>query len=80
MVEDTIRRFIAEELSSNSIRESLTDDYPLLERGILDSLGLFQLVGYIESEFGVEVHDEDLIPKHFGTIHDIAALVVLKRS
>jgi acyl carrier protein len=80
MIEDAIRKFIAEELSSNGVGESITDDYPLLERQVLDSLGLFQLVGFLETEFGVEVDDEELVPSNFGTIADIARLVGAKRA
>jgi peptidyl carrier protein len=80
MVEDSIRRFIADELSFEGSVATLTPDYPLLERQVLDSLGLFQLVGYLESEFDVEIADEELIPGNFGTIEDIAKLVEAKRA
>jgi acyl carrier protein len=80
MIEDAIRKFIAEELSSNGLGESLADDYPLLDRQVIDSLGLFQLVGFLETEFGVEVDDEELVPGNFGTIGDIARLVDDKRA
>ena len=79
MTEDTIRRFINEELSGETVVPALSDDFPLLERQVLDSLGLFQLVGYLESEFGIEVSDEELIPANFGTIRDIARLIEGKR-
>ena len=78
MIENAIRQFIAEELNTDG--SSLSDDYPLLERNVLDSLGLFQLVGYLESEFGVEVQDEELVPQNFGTIADISRLVEAKRA
>lgn len=78
MIENAIRQFITEELNTDG--SILSDDYPLLERNVLDSLGLFQLVGYLESEFGVEVQDEELIPQHFGTIRDIAQLLRSKSA
>jgi acyl carrier protein len=80
MVEDSIRRFIADELSFEGVVSTLTPDYPLLERHVLDSLGLFQLVAYLESEFDVEIDDEELVPNNFGTIQDIARLVQEKRG
>jgi acyl carrier protein len=80
MLEDSIRRFIAGELSFEGSVATLTPDYPLLERQVLDSLGLFQLVGYLESEFDVEIDDEELVPGNFGTIEDIAKLVEAKRA
>ena len=80
MVEDTVRRFITEELAHEGAGGGITDDYPLLERQVLDSLGLFQLVGFLESEYGVEIDDEELVPDNFGTIGDIAKLVESKRG
>ena len=80
MTEDEIRRFIVEELSTNGGDDQITDDYPLLERNVLDSLSLFQLVSFLEEDFGVEVQDEELVPANFGTIRDIARLVDDKRA
>jgi acyl carrier protein len=80
MVENQIREYISQELASDRIDGQMTDDYPLLERQVLDSMGMFQLVAYLESEFGVEIEDEELVPTNFSTINDIARLVESKRS
>jgi acyl carrier protein len=78
VIEDRIKTFIEEELQ-NALGETLTPDYPLLQKEVLDSLGLFQLVSFIESEFGVEVADEELVPSFFGSISSIARFVEGKR-
>jgi acyl carrier protein len=75
MIENTIRSFIVDDLNANGSSRELADDYPLLDRGVLDSLGLFHLVSFLEDEFDIDVRDEELVPKHFGTIRDIARLV-----
>ncbi|MGH2597665.1 MAG: acyl carrier protein [Actinomycetota bacterium] len=75
MIEEKIRVFIVEELFYDDAGTGLANDFPLLDRQVIDSLGMFQLVGYLESEFGVEIFDEELIPQNFGTISDIARLV-----
>ena len=80
MTEDLIRRYIDEELAKDVLHEPLRDDDLLLERQILDSLGLFQLVGYLENEFDIEVRDEELVPANFGSVRDIARLVREKQS
>lgn len=80
MIEDKVTRFISEELSGGTQIETITTDYPLLERGVLDSLGLFQLVGFLESEYGVEIQDEELVPDNFGTVGNIARLIQAKRG
>lgn len=79
-IEDRVRGFIVEELNWQGSPAQLTDDYPLLEQGVVDSLGIFQIVSLIESEYGVEVQDEELVPEHFGTIAGIARLVEAKRG
>jgi len=73
-----ITSFLVDELHWEG--EPLTPDMELLETSVLDSMGIFQLVSYIESEFGVEVRDEDLVPERFNTINDIVALVESLRS
>ena len=80
MIEDKVRGFVLEEFSFEGDGDALGNDFPLLERHVIDSLGLFHLVGYLESEFGVEILDEELIPENFGTIADIARLVREKEA
>lgn len=53
----------------------LGENDPLLESGIVDSMGILQLVGFIESEFGIEVDDEEIVPDNFETMANIAAFV-----
>lgn len=76
--EDKLRAFILRELRADSTDRELTDDYPIIEQAVIDSLGIFEIVAFIESEFGVAVDDEDLVIDNFGTIRDIAKLVHAK--
>ena len=40
----------------------------LLSSGILDSLGILQLVGFIEEQFGIQIPDEDVVFENFQSI------------
>jgi acyl carrier protein len=53
-------------------------DYPLIERGVIDSLGIMHLVSFLENEYGVTVDDEELTPDNFATIGALANLVKAK--
>ncbi len=77
---DTLRDFIMNELHWNGERELLTPDYPLIENQVLDSLGLFTLVTFVEEQFGIEVGDEELVPENFGTLAALAGLIERKRG
>ena len=78
MISDTLRTFILSDVWLDGSPDELGNDTPLLERGILDSLGILNLVSFIEDEWGVTVEDEELIPEHFGTISRITQLIETK--
>jgi acyl carrier protein len=77
---DDVRAFILDELVFAGSRDDLTDDYPLLERAVLDSNGLMQLVTFLEEHCSIMIDDEDLVPDNFGTIAGISAFVDGKRT
>lgn len=48
---------------------------PLLEWGVIDSMSMIALLGFIETEFGVAVPDEQVRPEHFQSVERLAALI-----
>jgi len=54
------------------------DDESLLRRGIIDSMGVMELIEFIRRDFGVTVDDGDITEEHFGTLADIARFVIGK--
>ncbi len=56
-------------------RRNIAEDDPLLEKGIVDSLGVLDLVTFLEHEFSINVTDDELIPQNFHTINRLAAFV-----
>lgn len=61
-------------------RTSIDPDDDLLASGILDSVGITQLVTLVEEEFGVEVGDEDLTAENFGSIRKVLEFVESKNG
>ena len=61
-------------------KQSVKNGDALLDSGIIDSLGILDLVAYIEKEFGVHVSDEELLPENFQTIDALAAFVQQKSN
>lgn len=57
---------------------SLDDAESLLDSGIVDSVGILDLVAFLEEQFGVTVTDDDLLADHFESIASLAALVWAK--
>lgn len=72
---DAIRDLIIDDLGWVGDRSQLTDDYPLLENEVIDSLGIFQIVTFIESQYGIEVDIDQLTPENFESLGTIARLI-----
>lgn len=47
----------------------------LIDKGILDSLAILDLVTEIENEFDVEISPIDLIPANFNSVHSLMAMI-----
>jgi acyl carrier protein len=73
--EERIRNFLVEEAGWQGPRENLTDDLPLIENHVLDSMGLLRMVAGLESEFGIAIGDADVVPSNFGSIERINRFV-----
>jgi acyl carrier protein len=50
----------------------------LIQSGLIDSLGMEELVSFLESTFDIEILDDDLLPDNFDTIASITALIERK--
>jgi acyl carrier protein len=70
-----IRRFVVENLALGKDAGSIGDDTSLIENGVIDSLGIFQLVSFLESGFGIRVDDAEIVLENFRTIDDIEQFV-----
>ena len=74
-----IRHFILNQFPLARQR-AIGDEDPLLRTGILDSLGILEVVAFIESEFGILIADEELVPESFESISTMARFVDGKRD
>ncbi|MFQ5706815.1 MAG: acyl carrier protein [bacterium] len=73
-----IEKYLLTELVMDSNKKSLDPDEDLLNQGIIDSMGVLQLVAFIEEKFAVEVADEDIVPENFRSINCLVSFVQKK--
>ena len=75
-----IQRFIVDTLCGGTPPVAVDADTDLVAAGVLDSMALVQVVGFLEERYRVRVSDADLEPKNFTTIAAIAAYVARNKS
>lgn len=77
---ETVRMFIVERFLPGEDPARLTVRTPLTSGGIVDSLGVIELVSFLEQRFHIEFESHELDPAHFDTLEAIDALVTRKRG
>jgi acyl carrier protein len=79
-VEQELERFVVETLGRRGGIRSVGAEEALVGEGIIDSLGLTELVAFIEQRFGVVVDDDDVVIDNFRDIRSMESFIEGKRS
>ncbi len=76
-IEAVIRKFLTENFILKDA-ENVGEEDSLLEKGIIDSTGVLELVAYIEENFAITVEDEEMIPENLDSIKNIVEFIQCK--
>jgi acyl carrier protein len=57
---------------------AVTDEESLTENGVIDSLGIFRLVSFLEENFGIQITDEEIVYENFQSVNSIETFVAGK--
>ena len=72
---DSIRDFITGEILHGTLKNPLNDQDPLIESGIIDSMGVMTLLAFLEDKFLIQIPGDELLPENFESISTITNLV-----
>jgi acyl carrier protein len=75
-----VEQFILSELTQGRGINQIDPNENLLSKGIIDSHGVMELVGFLEERFKITVGDEDLSPENFESVANIDAFVARKNG
>jgi acyl carrier protein len=79
-IEADIRAYIAANLLFSDDGFHYSDDASFLREGIIDSLGVMELVTFAGSQFGIEVSPHEVTPENFDSVIKLAAYVRRKQD
>ena len=72
---DELRKFVTDNFMYGKPYEGFADDDSFIERGIIDSTAVMELVAFLEGRYGIKLQDEDLIPDNLDSINSLARFV-----
>ena len=75
-----VKEFIISNFLKGSEFTKLVDDASFLEEGIIDSVGVMELVAFLETTFHFRIDDEEIVPENLDSINKLVAFVQSKLS
>lgn len=74
-IERDVRGFLDENFVLDPSAGPLPSDASLTREGVLDSMGVLELIAFLEERFGIVVPDEDTLPENLDTIDRVVGYV-----
>jgi acyl carrier protein len=75
-----IKEFIMTEVNPDLGLTHLEDDEPLIDSGIVDSLGVLKIMSFLDETFGVDLSSSEIRLENFRDVKAICALVQQQRT
>jgi acyl carrier protein len=79
-LEQKIKGYILENYLFTDDPSQLSSEDSLLERGIIDSTGVLEVIMFLEEEFGVTVDDDEMLPENLDSVTRLVSFVERKRA
>jgi len=76
---EQIRSFLTSNFYISDVT-ALNDDASLLDQGIIDSTGVLEVVGFLETTFAIAVDDSEILPENLDSVQGMAHYIARKMS
>jgi acyl carrier protein len=74
-VKQSVKSYILENVLYGADEDALSYEDSFLEKGLIDSTGIMEIVSFIEEEFNISVYDEELIPENLDSINNLSRFI-----
>lgn len=79
-IERKIREHILANYLFTTDQNALRNDESLMQRGIIDSTGVLEVIHFLDEAFGIKVADVEMVPENLDSVANLVAYVERKRA
>ncbi|MDW5265945.1 MULTISPECIES: acyl carrier protein [Acidobacteriaceae] len=79
-IEKDLRQFVIETFLFGNDDSELTNHDSFIDKGLIDSMGILNLVSHVESTYGIQVADSELVPEIWDSVSSIADFIASKEA
>ena len=78
--ESLLRNFILENYLFTDEQSKLNNADSFLDTGILDSMGILELIYFLDEELSIKVESNEMIPANLDSIDNLLAFIAKKQA
>jgi acyl carrier protein len=67
-IEQEMRQFIVDNFLFGDKESRFSNDDSFLDRGMIDSTGVLELVAFLEEKYRIKIKDNELVPENLDSI------------
>lgn len=75
-IRSDVKNFLAKQAPRGA---GFSDQDNLLMKGVIDSLKMLDLIGFLEKQFGLAIDEDEMMPDNFESVEAIVKFVTEKR-
>ncbi len=79
-VKGQVKDYIVENFLFGDAEPLTSDGMSLLDGGIIDSVGVMELVAFLEQDFEISVADDDLVPENLDSVNNLVSYINRKKQ
>ena len=79
-IEQQIRAYILDSFLFTDDQSQLDNADSFLDKGIIDSTGILEVIHFLQDEFHISVDDAEMIPENLDSVNNLVAFVGRKKA
>ena len=79
-IEQEVRQFVIDNFVREAGDGNFSNEDSFLETGLVDSMGILNLVEFVQEKFSISIVDEELVPEHWDSVRRVAEFVQSKQK
>lgn len=79
-IEKEVRSYILENYLFTSDESMLRNDESFLDKGIIDSTGILEVISFLEEQYKIKIDDNEMMPENLDSVNNIVKFVTAKQA
>lgn len=80
MLKEKFRLYILENFLFSDDQSELNDDDSFMEKEIIDSTGILEVIEFLEEECKIKIKDDEMIPENLDSVNKVMNFVEKKQG